>query len=287
MSSLIHRPISGRFSTTSSRLPIHIEVISPQNSGGLLVITCGPGWMLWIIIAATISAITGVVGMPSVSIGMNEVWAPALFADSGPATPSIAPLPKRSGVFEIFFSIAYEANDDRTAPPPGNTPSSEPRAVPRIAGMTEALNSAQLGSRRPTFFVNTSRCSRCSRFAMISPKPNMPIAITASSMPSDSSGISKLKRATPEFTSVPIIPSSSPSTTMASALRNDPCASTTAAIRPSTISAKYSAGPNLNAISESGGANAASRKVATVPAKNDPKAAIASAGPARPLRAIW
>ena len=37
----------------------------------------------------------------------------------------------------------------------------------------------------------------------------------------------------------------------------------------------------------SGGAAAASRNVATVPAKNEPIAAIASAGPARPLRAIW
>ena len=62
--------------------------------------------MLWIIIAATISAITGVVGIPSVSIGMKLVWAPALLADSGPATPSIAPLPKRSGVLLIFFSSA-------------------------------------------------------------------------------------------------------------------------------------------------------------------------------------
>ncbi len=67
----------------------------------------------------------------------------------------------------------------------------------------------------------------------------------------------------------------------------EPCASTTAAISPSTISAKYSAGPNLNATSESGGANAAISTVATEPAKNEPIAAMASAGPARPLRAIW
>ncbi len=56
------------------------------------------------IMAPTISAITALDGMPRVSMGMNEVWAAALLADSGAATPSTAPLPKRSGVLEILFS---------------------------------------------------------------------------------------------------------------------------------------------------------------------------------------
>ena len=53
----------------SIRLPIHIEAITPQNSSGCLVITCGPGWMPWIISAPIIRAISGLDGMPSVSIG--------------------------------------------------------------------------------------------------------------------------------------------------------------------------------------------------------------------------
>ena len=91
----------------SIRLPIHIEAIRPQNSCGLLVITCGPGWMLWIVIAPTISAITAFGGMPSVSIGMKEVCAPALLAASGPATPRMLPLPNGTspGLSLIFFSI--------------------------------------------------------------------------------------------------------------------------------------------------------------------------------------
>ncbi len=44
--------------------------------------------------------------LPSVSSGMNEVCAPALLADSGAATPAMAPLPKRSGVGLSFFSSA-------------------------------------------------------------------------------------------------------------------------------------------------------------------------------------
>ena len=68
---------------------------------------------------------------------------------------------------------------------------------------------------------------------------------------------------------------------MAMALTSDPLASTMAAISPRTISEKYSAGPNWNAISASGGANIASISVLTVPAKKEPSAAIASAAMAK------
>ena len=57
--------------------------------------------------------------------------------------------------------------------------------------------------------------------------------------------------------------------------------------RPSTTREKYSAGPNSSATATSGGANRATMTVATVPAKNEPRAAVASAGPARPCLAIW
>ncbi|MNF98778.1 hypothetical protein D3C84_816520 [compost metagenome] len=61
--------------------------------------------MPWIIIAPTISAITALDGRPITSSGMKEVCAPALLAASGPATPSMAPLPKRSGSLARRFSI--------------------------------------------------------------------------------------------------------------------------------------------------------------------------------------
>jgi hypothetical protein len=113
------------------------------------------------------------------------------------------------------------------------------------------------------------------------------MAITTKPMPSVSSGMSKLKRATPEFTSVPTMPSSKPSTIIATALSSEPEASTTAPIRPRIISEKYSAGPNLKANSVSGGAKAARISVPTQPAKKEPRPAAARAGPARPCRAIW
>ena len=56
------------------------------------------------IIAPIINAMTGLEGMPSVSIGMKDVCAPALLADSGAATPSIAPLPNSAPCLDTFFS---------------------------------------------------------------------------------------------------------------------------------------------------------------------------------------
>jgi len=57
----------------------------------LLLITCGPGWMLWMVMAPTISAITALGGMPSVSSGIKEVCEAALLAASGAATPRMLP----------------------------------------------------------------------------------------------------------------------------------------------------------------------------------------------------
>ena len=84
----------------------------------------------------------------------------------------------------------------------------------------------------------------------------------------------------------PTVPNRTPSAIIASALSAEPRASAIDTIRPSSTSEKYSAGPNFNATRASGGAATASTTVATVPAMKDPIAAAASAGPARPWRAI-
>ena len=69
--------------------------------------------------------------------------------------------------------------------------------------------------------------------------------------------------------------------------RIEPRASTTAKTRPITISEKYSAGPKISASLVSGAPSAAMNTVATQPAKKEPIAAMPSATPARPCRAIW
>ena len=84
-----------------------------------------------------------------------------------------------------------------------------------------------------------------------------------------------------------MMPSSSPTAIMASDLIMLPWASTAAVTRASSIREKYSGDPNFKAISAIGGPIRAIRKVQTVPAKNEPMAEMASAAPARPLRAIW
>ena len=92
-----------------------------------------------------------------------------------------------------FFSIVYDANDDSSAPPPGSTPRMAPSAVPRTTAGHAALKSALVGHRPFTSLVKTSRFSDgWPRLAMISPKPNTPIAMTTKPMPSVSCGMSKL-----------------------------------------------------------------------------------------------
>src|SRR5271157_423493 len=58
-------------------------------------------------------------------------------------------------------------------------------------------------------------------------------------------------------------------------------------LKPSTMRAKYSGGPNLRAQLAKVGARKINMKIVIVPAMNDPNAAIPRAGPALPWRAIW
>ena len=109
---------------------------------------------------------------------------------------------------------------------------------------------------------------------MISAKPNTPIATVAKPRPSASSGMLNAMREAPVSMSEPTIDSSSPNTIIAIAFRIEPFASTTAKIRPSTISEKYSAGPNASASLVRGAPRTAIRTVATQPAKNEPIAAM-------------
>src|SRR3546814_8886137 len=106
--------MSGRFSTTSIKLPIHMDTIRPQKSSGWLVMTWGPGWMLWIVMAPIIRAVSALHGIPKVSSGMNDACEAELLADSGPATPAGWPVPTRSGLWDIVFCRVWEAKDDRT-----------------------------------------------------------------------------------------------------------------------------------------------------------------------------
>ena len=114
----------------------------------------------------------------------------------------------------------------------------------------------------------------------------MPIATGTKSSPSEISGMPNVIRGAPELTSMPTRPSRMPSSTIASDLATEPWASTTAAINPSTSRLKYSTAVNFSASAASGRLSTAMTTVATVPAKNEAIAAMASAVPALPCLAI-
>ncbi len=118
---------------------------TPQKRSGRWVMKSGPGWMPWITSAPSRSAVTALPGMPSDSSGIMLPPTAALLADSGPATPSIAPLPKRVGSRATRRSTAYDMKAAVTGPPPGTSPSRKPSPLPRRIGFHDARQSAAVG----------------------------------------------------------------------------------------------------------------------------------------------
>ena len=95
-----------------------------------------------------------------------------------------------------------------------------------------------------------------------------------------------VNRACPVCRSMPINPRNMPSDRQIMPLIAELPSTAETVTNASTISEKYSAGPNLSASSTTGPARNVIPIVPIVPAMNDPMAAVASAAPARPLRAI-
>jgi len=145
-------------------------------------------------IAAIITAVTGLVGMPSASIGTKAPVAAALLADSGPATPSIAPLPKRSGCFDMRRSMPYETNEEMMCAEPGMMPIRKPSRLPRAIGPADSRNSSREGIRSRSFGFCTWGISFCPAVSRISEMPNSPTATGTMPTPSPSSTRPKLKR---------------------------------------------------------------------------------------------
>src|SRR5690554_275759 len=160
--------------------------------------------------------------MPSVKVGTKAVIAAALFADSGLATPSIAPLPKRSGCLDTFFSTAYPMNDAIAAPVPGNAPRTEPMPPPLITGKKLRLTSARDGKRLFRFNEYAVDWEGLLILLITSEIPNTPIARTTILIPSMRGTAPKSNLDTPEATSLPTVPNSIPTTTMANVLATEP-----------------------------------------------------------------
>ena len=114
--------------------------------------------------------------MPRVSIGMKEVCAPALFADLRPATPSIAPLPKRSGVLRdlLLDRVGREGGEERPAAGKRAEERADQRCRARSARPRRATRS-RLGIRPVILPCRPPSRHRLSRLRMISAKPKMPM----------------------------------------------------------------------------------------------------------------
>src|SRR6476469_7494288 len=131
--------------------------ISVQISSGSFSKRVGPGWIPYETNAVSITAAVALVGNPSDSIGTKVPAAEALLAASGPATPSMAPLPNSSGCLESRFSVTYDRNVGSSAPPAGSAPNGKPNAVPRSHGFHERCQSLLPIQGRPTGMTSAGR----------------------------------------------------------------------------------------------------------------------------------
>ncbi len=120
-----------------------------------------------------------------------------------------------------------------------------------------------------------------------SPTAKTPIATSTKSMPPSSSTVPNVKREVAVKRSVPMPEIHRPTSIASSAFTSESPASSTTIARPITMSAKYSGELNASESRASGGATSMRASTPNVPAMKDAIAAMPSAGPARPLRAIW
>ncbi len=165
-------------------LPTYMLAITPQKISGCSRINRGPGCTPWMRKALSSTAITTLGAMPRVSSGIIEPPVAALFAASGAATPSIIPVPKRSGCFESRRSSAYEMKVGMIAPIPGRMPRKKPSTLPRAIGAADRFQSSRVGSR-PLMRVSKTSCS--TPFSMLcstSLTPNRPMMIGTRPSPS-------------------------------------------------------------------------------------------------------
>ncbi len=165
----------------------------------------------------------------------------------------------------------------------------KPVIEPLRKAKRQAFSSSQDGSRLRSPFgtLSSSLFSLLSMLSRISAMAKMPMATVMNSMPPSSSLRPKMKRDCAVKRSVPTVASHRPNTSDSTDLIIDLPDSSTTSDRPITISAKYSGEEKLSAKFAIGGATKVISSRPTVPATKEAMAAMPSAAPARPLRAIW
>src|SRR5918993_852103 len=127
--------------------------------------------------------------MPNVSSGTSAPVTDALFAASGPATPSMAPLPNSPGCLLNFFSVAYDKNVGISAPPAGMEPNGKPIKVARSHAGTDLFQSS-LDIHSEPFNCSSFSSNRLVYAATYSDSPtaNNSTASTTTAIASSNSG---------------------------------------------------------------------------------------------------
>ena len=105
-------------------------------------------------------------------------------AASGPATPSIAPLPNSSGRFASFFSAAYDRNVDDVRATGRHGADREADDVPRSHGFHERDQNSRVIHLPPIGMTSIGPCRSRDATYSASPTANTPTATTTTSIPS-------------------------------------------------------------------------------------------------------
>jgi hypothetical protein len=82
---------------TPITLPVYMLAMRPHTNSGRSLNSIGPGWSPQMMRPPSMTAAVGLPGMPRVIMGSSDAPPAACAAVSGATTPSISPLPKRSG----------------------------------------------------------------------------------------------------------------------------------------------------------------------------------------------
>jgi hypothetical protein len=166
-------------------------------------------------------------------------------------------------------------------------PMGKPITVPRSQLFQDRAQSCAVIQSEPfTATASPSRCIPRPATNSASPTAKSATASVVTSIPSSSCGTPKESRACPVSWSMPTTASASPMKSEVSprSVLSPKAAETVT--KASTISAKYSRGPKTSASLTTVGAISAKAMVARSPATKEPMAAVASAGPPLPARAI-
>ena len=125
-------------------------------------------------------------GIPNVIIGNIAPVEAELLADSGAATPSIAPFPNSSGSFADSFATPYDINAPGVAPAAGKIPTKKPKEDPikvPFHAFLKSLIAAKILFALTSTFDMEAPSREVFIVHSISPMPYTPIAKTKNRKP--------------------------------------------------------------------------------------------------------